>query len=478
VLEPGSRDVIEPIVAVERQFRLAAGAVLCLAFLVSLYSALEWRSLFADGMYYFLSVLQRRDVALFEPARRTVHVLQQFPTILALRMGVSELGALAVVYGMTLQILPLILTAACYPLLPRKEKALFVFPLAHYLLGTTVAFFAPIVEGPVAAAYFWLLLVLIVFGRTWRSTLATVCLAMPALYLHETVVLLAPILAFAALQRARPAASRSTRIVFYVLAAWFVAVALLQAAWIVQPRSVVRRRDAFLTFLLLGLLDYHGFNVPAVLAVAALAAAWIVCRRSESRNRDWAAALGFGAASFLLVAATWLTGAAGLLFAIWPEFAARNNAVVVSVPLAVLFLAARARPESRALWMRPQMAAVILFLGLGQLGWQALGVHYWSQFVADFRLVLVSHRGFAHWRDVLAEVGPERAERMDRLAWYWTNPALSILLAPGGRVATIIGSVDERRWQPFDPIKIAELPRAAQFDYARYAAALTAAAPK
>ena len=169
----------------QRQFDGVSAAALGAVCLTGIYAAFQWRSLFADGTWYFVRLLVRHDFALWEPARYTVHILQQFPTMAALRLGVTQPGALAVIFGLTLQLLPLLLTAACYPALPRDKKALFVFPLAHYLLGTMVAFFAPIVEGPVAAAYFWLLFVLVVFGRSGLSIAAIVCLALPAACLHE-----------------------------------------------------------------------------------------------------------------------------------------------------------------------------------------------------------------------------------------------------------------------------------------------------
>jgi len=86
--------------------------------------------------------------------------------------------------------------------------------------------------------------------------------------------------------------------------------------------------------------------------------------------------------------------------------------------------------------------------------------------------VLASHKGYVPWQTVLADSRPEQAARLRRLSWFWTNPILSILLAPEGRVATIVGPVNERRWQPFDPKDLDALPEAPQFDYTAYAAAL------
>src|ERR1051326_8307536 len=227
-------------IAFARQFPVYLSAVFVATLLVSIDAAVEWRSLFADGCHYFVRMLEASDFALMEPARRTVHILQQLPTVLMLRFGVTQLGALAVCYGLTMQALPLVLTAVCYFVLPRPDKPLFVFPLAHYLFGTMPASFAPIVEAPVAAAYVWLLLLMILFdGGRWRS-IGAVLLAVPALYLHETTVLLMPILAGVSVVRAYRVRLPVQRVVLYVLAAWFVVIAVVQAGFIIYrpPQSL------------------------------------------------------------------------------------------------------------------------------------------------------------------------------------------------------------------------------------------------
>jgi hypothetical protein len=126
--------------------------------------------------------------------------------------------------------------------------------------------------------------------------------------------------------------------------------------------------------------------------------------------------------------------------------------------------------------MRPAVAALLLFLAFGQVAWQTLAIGYWQLFLADVRTVLANNRGFVPWRDALAQLPPENARRMERIAWWWTNPSLSILLSPQGRVTTLIGQVDEHGRQPFDPQKLESLPQSPQFDLSAYRAAETARA--
>lgn len=461
----------------ERVFPPLSAVVLGALFLVNLYAAVEWRSLYADGVNFFVRVLIENGFSFLEPARRTVHVLQELPLVVAMRVGVSSLSGLAFIYGLTLQMLPLALTAVCYLVLPRGDKPLFIFPLAHYLLGSMPAAYVPIVGGPVAAGYFWMLLLLILFGRRRGAIMATAALALPALLLHETTVLLMPILGVAAVLRARSETSRPTRAVFVALAAWFAVITIVQAGFIINPAAPEQRQDVLMTaYFLFGVGNIHGINVPAVMAVAATVALAIACWPSPLRHLGWPAVLLFGAFCLILDILTIGLGESTRLFLPVLQFTARNLAVIVSAPLSVCLLLTQRRPALRALWMQPPVAALVLFLALGQIGWQSIGTLYWGRFVSDFESVLASHGGFVPWKQAVADVSRQQAHEMWRLNWNWTNALFSIVLAPEGQVTTIIGVVDDRRWQPFDPTQPDQLPAAQQFDYARYLQALSTTA--
>ena len=306
----------EPKAVFDPSVAAAFALVVGVAFAVSIYAAFAWRSLYADGFLYFTEIIVSRSFALTEPARLTVHILQQFPTVLALHLGVAHLETLVVIYGLSLQTLSLVLTVACYPVLPREQKPLFLFPLAHYLFGTMAAAFVPIVEGPVAAAYFWLLLFLVLFGRGRGVVIAVVCLAPPALYLHETTILLMPILSVAAAVRARAEASRPMRGLFWLLAGWFMVIAIVQAGFIIHPRSDERRRDVLMTTrVLFGIGNLNGANVPAVMSIAAVAAAAAIYRLRAKGRASWWVVLTFAAFGAALLVATLVRGESGRLFA-------------------------------------------------------------------------------------------------------------------------------------------------------------------
>jgi hypothetical protein len=59
-----------------------------------------------------------------------------------------------------------------------------------------------------------------------------------------------------------------------------------------------------------------------------------------------------------------------------------------------------------------------------------------------------------------------------RFSWGWTNPCVSYLLSPDGRVRTMIGSRPDLPYLPYDPLRPETLPRSRRFDISEYLRAL------
>ena len=220
-----------------------AFATLAALALVWIHAAVELRPLFGDGFHYLLRILESEAYWLEAPARRTVELVRQLPVLAALKLG-AGVEALGVVFGLAMLLLPLTLVALCWPALPRGRKHFFAFPLLHYCAGTLGSAFAPINEGATAAAWFWLLFFRLLFAPARGAALAfTGLLAAGTVLLHEGMVLLAPFLGAAALQRRRgePAA----RFVFVAFAVWFAIVVVVEAVHLIDPARPDNRAAFF-----------------------------------------------------------------------------------------------------------------------------------------------------------------------------------------------------------------------------------------
>ena len=461
-----------------RRLHLTALSILFLVLLVNVYGALELRGLYADGAGVVMKVLVRSNFKFAEPSRLTVHFLQQLPTVLAIRAGLKDIQMAAVLYGLTTQLLPLLLVYLCYPILPRERKELFVFPLLHYLAGSMAASYAPIVEGPVATAYFWVLLYMILFRMDHPvARVLTVMLSLPVVFLHEVMSFLAPILTVTAIWRARRAPQKSARTLCWIMSVWFLVVTVMQLGFIAYPRAP-HNRDRFVAdlFCFRWLVAHYGINVPAVLGLLACLAAigiWKVNSAPRECTRRLLSRLILAFFGLLC-----LGGVVGTLLTDWfftpsMQFTARNYSAFVSLPLVVLAIISAVRSPGRPPWACTSQLIVLAFLASATCGWHMIGIKHWSTFVHGFRESLSSHRGLITWQDALASRPDEEKRVWWKVYWPWTNPTLSFLLSPDGKVTTVIDNPAPVRYRPFDPSNPHNLPQSPFFDTTEYRRALT-----
>jgi hypothetical protein len=396
-----------------RWLRLATVLTLSAALGIAISAALSLQGLYADGAEYLLSMMKMGTFsAAWDPPRWTVHVLQQFPAVLAMRWGVADPQPLGTLLGLGMFVTPLVFLAACYALPPPDAKGFFLLPLFHYLAGSEAAGFAGIAEAPMAAAYFWFMLFLILFranGPTGRG--AAVLAAMPALWLHEALALLGPVLVVAALIRMRrdDGSSQSARAVFGALALWFLTVTIYELSYVVDPQDAIDRGGFLLAMLKFGFLLERDvlqsalrINVPALLGILAggiILLIWLSEMRQHGAAQTMRAALAaFGmAAAALVVGSLWHEA----LFSPHAQYIARSWGAIMSLPLGVLCLCSLARPAWRTAWERRSTVAVLGILAVAQFGWQIIATQYWSIYVRDFRAVLASHEGLVSWTDAL-----------------------------------------------------------------------------
>ncbi len=461
--------------------RLAAAALLAAA-LVGIFGAFARRALYADGAHFLLKMIETGEMTFPEAPRRTIHRLQQWPADFLLQTGTVDFDTLSIAYGLTVFLLPILLTAACYLLLPRARRAWMFFPLVNYLAGSLAAGFPGIVEGPVATGYFWLLLYAVAFlPETVPWQLTTIAFAIPAMHTHEVFGFLAPLLAVAAAARARRAKSSWGANLYYIMMMWFVMVGAVQVRFVLAP-VVPSARTSFFDDLidLVWLVGRDGgINVPALLGLWAVATmalgAFATCPAAPAlRTQRVAGFLLWATAGLAIMTAAvpWISDRA---LGVGAQFAARNHPALMAVPLAVLAWASIRHPGIRRYWIQPRHLTVLAFLAFGTLGWQAAATVRWAQFTADFRTVLQENRGLVPWTAARNSLPEPRRELWRVFSWPWTNPTLSIMLAPGRRIRTLIANPEPVIWQPFDPTDPQSLPRSDLFDTSDY---LNASAPR
>jgi hypothetical protein len=425
-----------------------------------------------------IRILQFETFKTVVPMRRAVSVLHELPVVAAIKAGLGDIEALALIYSLTLQLAPIAIVALCYTVLPRERKALFLFPLLHYLTCATGAAFVPIAESPTSAAYFWLLLYLVLFARLRGSALGLIGLvALPAPIVNEAMLVFGPMLAFAAGWRARREQTPLARTGLLLLALWFVAAAAYQIGQYVEPHSPAQR----LRFIR-GMLEGHwlarrgGVNLPMALGLLALlllaALAWPLHPKRGPARQRWGAiaVVALGAAGIGGLA---LLASRDMMLSVTSQFAARNNSQFVSIPLAMAAFWAHRSPG----WLSPLlMRRTLEICGILAAVFVVYDVHgtwRWTAYLADYRMLLRENRGLVAWEAAVARLPPERRQNASFLMWSWTNPSMSIVFAPAQTVVSIIGNrASYAGWQPFDPGKAEQLPRSRFWTLAPYLRAL------
>ncbi len=461
-----------------------AWVVFLAAMAVSVAASLGLRGLYADAAHYFVEMMGKEDFSLVEPSRRTVQFLQQLPFVMGMAGGITTMNTLAVVYSLTMQLLPLILVYACYVVLPKDRKQWFFFPLLHYLAGSTGAAFPAIAEGPVATAYFWLMLYLIVFRTEKRSSLVwAAVIALPIVYTHEVMVFLAPILAVAAIGRAFKVQSGAQRAGLLLLALWFALVVVVQIGFVRHPRDPNNRGYFIQDFIhLKWLVTEHGhINVPIALGLLAILAMilvglirWVGRERSRVKGVSYSVVILFAVVCAAAVVGTLYIDR---LYLPGLQFKARNHPAFVSVPLAGVMLVSLRWSRLQAVWDTVANRVILLALAAGALGWHGVATVYWADYVKIHRELMASQRGLVRYEDAVMSLEQDQRGLFIKMTEGWTNPTVSIVLSPDGKVTSLIAIPSAYvGWQPFDPANPDTLPKSRWFDTSEYRWVLVQAA--
>ena len=451
-----------------RAFLLLGGLFL----LTSVVAVAASRGLVADGAYYFTRLLQDARPTTFERGRLAAHALTQWPLVLALQVGLTDFSTLRLIHSAGLFYLGPLQLLLCWWFVPRGEEHDLLWPLLSLFAGSINAWFTVVTEAHVLTWLFWPLVLFLLHGKLREAprVAAFVLLALASVSAYESMAIQGLLLAGLAIARYR-AERTSWRLVWALLAGWFLAGAGVGAYFGVRPRSP-ENRGGFLT----GLVQFAGtgradLNYPVLLSLAVLTLVALVLLVGPFRAKAYETLLASVAA-------------VGILVAVWPifkpdsfrpvqQFQARAWIGLLPVGLALLMLLLRRRPPDLAAF---RMAfGFVLALGLTQITWHMVATAQWYGYTRVFRDELAHHTGFVEWESSTLARDRIGIQALHNLTWNYTNPVMSIVLAPSGQVSSIIG-VPKGMWQPFDPTDPNALPNLTRYgvDYSRYAQALGA----
>jgi hypothetical protein len=472
---PGSAPAREGAVAGDR-LRPGLGAGLCLYLLAHLVHAIVVRqALAADGAAVLLRVAGSRSLSSLDTNRIVADALLQWPVILASRLGVTDLRILADLLGIGQTYLVPLSLGLAWALLPRDRRELMLFPLLWLLLGWMASGFYGIHQANVAALLFWPVFIAVRFRPLdrWRDVALLAALALPMAALYDSIVVTGPLLAAVAAWRYRTQRDAAHRWVWAALVLWFLAAAAISLGFVLHPRNPFNRADFFWGLRTGAVLldrEHAAVNWPLAIALAGLPllglAAWRPALLLAGR-RVWLPAYllfcGFAALAPVLSPST---------FSTVPQFQARSITSLLPAGLAILLLLAAARRWRPAGDTARLLALILPIMAAAEITWQSAATAQWAGYLKVFRATLAANRGPVAFESTPLAERTIGIQALRAQVWGWTNPWLSIALAPGGHVAAIVSNAEGRSAGSIDPTRAAGLPPIAGVEYGEYVAAL------
>jgi hypothetical protein len=454
---------------------IAAVTAYLLAYLV--YAVAEQQALFADGAAVLLRAVGAQSVSSLDTNRIVADALFQWPVLAASRLGVTDLETLSYLLGVGYHYLVVVSLPIAWCLLPRERKALMLFPILSLLFGWMGSSFLAIHQANALALWFWPVFFAVLFrpAERGRDVLILIILALPMVGLYDTIVVLGPLLAAVAGWRWLREPAARHRWLWAALVLWFIVAAAISVGYILFPRSAGNRAN-FIWSLSNGafLVGADGVNWPLALALLGAPllalAAWRPAWLSASR---WVWLPPFLLCALFVAFAPLVSLST---FSPVLQFYARAFAGFLPAGLAVLLLIGEARGWRPSEATRSSLLLVLSLIAVAQITWHIVATAQWAGYLTIFRATLAERPGLIAFESTPMAQPRIGRQVLLRLNWGWTNPWLSVVLAPGGRVSAIIANPGGRSAGTVDPTRATGLPPIAGVDYSSYVAALQGAA--
>jgi hypothetical protein len=434
----------------------------------------SWRGLVADGVDFFLGLLARPSPTTWDPPRAFAHVLVQWPLVLALRAGVTDLSTLLHVHSFGLYYLGPLQLILCYLIVPREKRTDLIWPVISLFAGSMNVWFVAVSESHVMTFIFWPLVMFMFHGRLDQKVrlIVFLSLVLASLRSYETMALQGVVLSGFALWRCRHGTRAGERILWGVIAGLFFLGVGIALHSILNPRDVINRDGLLRDMFRFTGTQLNDLNYPAILSIVALGLLGVLFFDSTVSRRTFRSLISIfaTAAVFVALAPVLIPDSLRPI----QQFQARAWIGFLPAALALAMIGLR--------WQNAQLSAVVFeralivvgILAFSQITWQILATAQWRGYIEVFRAELSQNKGFIPY-----ELSPllrqqDGIQVIRNLGSGWTYPSMSITLAPEGRVSAIFGA-RPGRYQMFDPQNPRELPKLARYgvDYSTYLQAIT-----
>ena len=374
-----------------------------------------------DGSFYFTIILDKARFTQIAPARAHAEWMTQWPLVLGVKSGITDLGMLEVLFGLGIWF-PWVLSFAISLYATRERPALIFVMLISFVSLNLAAWALVYGEHMVLLSVAWPILFLAILRRPLNvlEQVLLLFLLVVHLKLYETTVISGAFFTVIFSFRVwlvRGWRERGINTLFLGLAIASVAIAL---TWILYPRDA-DNRSGFLGAILGSLAHPY----PWIgMSFVGFSAAGLLLQSKKLLKLAWLVPLVIG----LISLPVWGVNAGVSFFT--------RTLTLTALPLLLMTALVMSFLEIRVNrhWL---MMIASLVVGVSLLHVRHL--QGWLGFRSDFKEILESEEGL---------VNP--ADHDDIVHWGWTNTVLSYVWSEG-EVQSVILNPESTTWNPFDP---------------------------
>jgi len=234
-----------------------------------------------DGVNYFFHVLQNEGFANIAWSRRYTEYLTEWPLVLSVALGLSDIPSLTKVFGLGIFFPYLLSFGLCWLITGQEDRALLLFPLASFIGFNLLSDYDVIADHHVLAIMTWPIMLLLVKHRPleWREGLLLWVLIFAYSRMYETAVLNAFLFSLILITRISCFKVRRETIICGVALALFAVVVYISIQYIVNPRSPTNR-GAFLDSVLVNQRNWEAVATNCFLGIFFLG--WLISNRWKS----------------------------------------------------------------------------------------------------------------------------------------------------------------------------------------------------
>ena len=404
-----------------------------------------------DGVNYFFHILQNEGFANIAWSRRYTEYLTEWPLVLSLELGLSDIPLLSKIFGLGIYFPYLLSFGLCWLITDRGDRALLLFPLASFVGFNLLSDYDVIADHHVLAVMTWPIMLLLIKHRPleWQEGLLLWILVFAYSRMYETAVLNAFLFSLILITRMSCFKVRREMIICGVGLALFAVVLYISIQYIVSPRSPTNR-GAFLDSILVNQRNWEAVATNSFLGIFFLG--WLI------RDRwDLVKNIVFGLALVPIVAYV-------LARFMHPDYAvtaylsfSSRTLVAIVVPGLLIACALIGALRSR-LTLIGLASFTLMFVVM--VGFNLYDLRHWNEVKKEFVELSSSEQMFINIEET-ALADPSLELRHHR--WSWNNPLLSLVWS-GGCVRTVVLNSEQGPQGPFDPRKQLVLKRYLEYD--------------